>query len=247
MRFSSFRSKILLFFFSIVFSLPAFPQGKYAFTAKPVISLISPEYAKVDKHALGLSSNYRSISQLADDLAAPFSNDEEKVRAFFMWITANISYDCAAYHNGTVSVRFSGRNEQELAEKQEQWYFDYATRALKSRKAICEGYTMLFRELCRAENIPCEVVVGRVDKNQDHIRKLKSKKSFSTNHVWNKVQLNGKWYHLDATWASGYCDSRVRKFYRELNTSYYLAPLDKLYPTHAVNAAETSARNGYLK
>jgi transglutaminase/protease-like cytokinesis protein 3 len=228
---------------ALALSMGPVPAQNRAAAEKPSKAESRTALSKPDKHALSLSGRYTSISALAADLSKPFTDDEDKVRAFYMWITANISYDCKLYHEGPVSVRFTGRNEKELAEKQQQFYLEYATRALRNRQAICEGYTTLFRELCRAQNIPCEVVVGRVAKDVKLISRLRGKNNFDTNHVWNKVTINGEEFYLDATWASGYCDRGVRKFYRDRNDHYYLTGINDLYDTHAVNKAETASRN----
>lgn len=48
-------------------------------------------------------------------------------------------------------------------------------------KALCEGYSKAFMYLCQSADIPCVCVV-------------------SSNHMWNMVKLNGKWYNVDVTW-----------------------------------------------
>jgi transglutaminase/protease-like cytokinesis protein 3 len=201
-------------------------------------------YNEVDKHALSLPSKYRSIPALAKDLLTPFSTQQQKVRAIFMWITNNISYDCAAYHSKKSNrVSFTYTTEAELAEKKEKYYYDYATKVLQSRKAVCEGYAALFNALCKIGGISSEVVIGTASNNIERIKRLKERKNFSTNHTWNRVQIDGSWYYVDATWASGYCDPGVKHFYKEFKPYYYLTPLDQLYETHAMNPKITEHRN----
>lgn len=78
----------------------------------------SVNFTAVDKHALNLPSKYKTIQSLATDLFQPFSTQQEKVRAIFMWITNNISYDCVAYHSKkSTRVSFTYSTQQELAEK----------------------------------------------------------------------------------------------------------------------------------
>lgn len=201
-------------------------------------------YTTVDKYALSLSSKYKTIASLAKDLFEPFSTQQEKVRAIFMWITNNISYDCVAYHSKkSTRVSFTYSTEQELAEKKEKYYFDYATRVLQSRKAVCEGYAALFNALCKQAGIRSEVVIGTASNNIEKIKRLKERKNFFTNHTWNKVLIDGTWYYADATWASGYCDVGVKHFFKEFKPYYYLTPIDQIYETHAVNAKATEQRN----
>lgn len=56
---------------------------------------------------------------------------------------------------------------------------------LKSGKMVCQGYALLMHKLLWAENIPCRIISGTTG---------------SVAHGWNIVQLDGKWYNLDATW-----------------------------------------------
>ena len=204
----------------------------------------SVNFTTVDKHALSLSSKYKTIPALAKDLFEPFSTQQEKVRAIFMWITNNISYDCVAYHSKkSTRVSFTYSTEQELAEKKEKDYFDYATRVLQSRKAVCEGYAALFNALCKLAGVQSEVVIGTASNNIEKIKRLKERKNFFTNHTWNKVMIDGMWYYADATWASGYCDVGVKHFFKEFKPYYYITPIDQLYETHAVNAKATEQRN----
>ena len=50
-------------------------------------------------------------------------------------------------------------------------------------RGVCQGYTLLLNKLLTRLGIPCESVFSN-----------------AANHVWNEVFINGKWYHLDATW-----------------------------------------------
>lgn len=62
--------------------------------------------------------------------------------------------------------------------------FSNAYGALVEEKAVCEGYSRAFKYLCDMANIPCELVIGETD----------------IDHMWNLVQVDGDWYHIDVTW-----------------------------------------------
>ncbi|HEX8515943.1 MAG TPA: transglutaminase domain-containing protein [Bacteroidia bacterium] len=206
-----------------------------------------PSYSAADQHALSLNKKYKKITELAADLGDPFPAKDEKLRSIFIWITDNIAYDCAEFHTKSAQrVSFSYRSAAELEAKRKKFYHEYASEVLRTKRGICEGYAVLFQELCLANGIPCEIVIGVASENTSKIGKLKDKKNFATNHAWVKVKLENAWYHIDPTWASGYCDRPVRRFYKSFNPDYYLTPEDKLYPTHAVNPKETQMRNSIL-
>ena len=207
----------------------------------------STDYSGIDSTVLAIKKHYKKISDLSTDLTAPYATDAEKVRAIFIWITGNIAYDCHEFHSNTGQVvSFTYKSQADLDAKRKKYYADYAGRVLRSRKAICEGYAVLFQELCRQNNIPCEIVVGRVSNNTAKIERVRGKKNFSTNHAWDKVKIGDSWYYVDPTWASGYCDKGVKKFYRSFNPYYYLTPADKLFLTHAENEKQTERRNNAM-
>lgn len=52
-------------------------------------------------------------------------------------------------------------------------------------EALCEGYSKTFAYLCQSIGIPCVCVHGHGN---------------GGDHMWNMVQLDGKWYHIDVTW-----------------------------------------------
>jgi transglutaminase/protease-like cytokinesis protein 3 len=202
------------------------------------------KYKKVDQFVLSMKRRNKKAPILAKEITAPFTSDEEKVRALFIWVTNNIAYDCAAYHEKHPPVgNFSYKTPEELEKKLDIYYSNVAALTLRNRRAVCEGYSVLFWQLCKANGINCLLVDGRASENKDKIKKLRNRKSFSTNHMWNKVEVNGAWYYIDVTWASGYCDKPVRKFYKKFNSFYFLTPVDNLYPTHAENTKLTERRN----
>lgn len=54
---------------------------------------------------------------------------------------------------------------------------------------VCEGYAKGFKVLCDQLGIPCALIGGTV--TQSGVRE---------GHMWNGVQIGGKWYLVDATW-----------------------------------------------
>ena len=60
--------------------------------------------------------------------------------------------------------------------------------AFVNKKTVCAGYSMAFELLCNLSGIECLCVT-------------------STEHQWNLVKLNGKWYNIDVTWSDNDADS----------------------------------------
>ena len=59
------------------------------------------------------------------------------------------------------------------------------------KKCVCDGYASTIKYLCNEAGFNCNIVDG-VGINND----------VPEEHAWNLVQLNNKWYNVDATWGS---------------------------------------------
>ncbi len=64
-------------------------------------------------------------------------------------------------------------------------YSGSAYGALVEGVAQCEGYSRAMTYLCKKMSIPCEIITGT---------------SNGSAHMWNMIETDGKWYHIDVTW-----------------------------------------------
>ncbi len=55
--------------------------------------------------------------------------------------------------------------------------------ALVDGAAVCQGYTMAYLDLLNRAGVPCATSASE-----------------AMNHIWNLVQIDGDWYHVDVTW-----------------------------------------------
>lgn len=86
--------------------------------------------------------------------------------------------------------------------------------ALVDGKAVCEGYARAFKYLCDMVGIPCELVIGTTD----------------IEHMWNLVQIDGEWYHIDVTW-----DDPKNKDGDYISYSYFNLSDEQIFTDHTVN------------
>jgi hypothetical protein len=155
--------------------IPAEPSG---------VGRVDRDFSRVDQAVRDLSpagSIVRTIEMLED--AA--SDDWERVRAVYIWLTENIAYDTVSYFSGRSAVT------------------DPAG-VFRTGKSVCQGYSELFAEL--AEGLGLEtVVVSGYAKGYGY-----SEDQFlhRTNHAWNAVRLGGEWHLFDSTWGAGHVDGR---------------------------------------
>ena len=99
----------------------------------------------------------------------------------------------APYLISTSEVPFiAGRYtyDQALADRitsgQVKSYIPSPTATLSGTKGICYDFASLFAAMCRSQNIPCALTKGYAG---------------SSYHAWNKVNVGGKWYAIDLTYA----------------------------------------------
>ena len=87
--------------------------------------------------------------------------------------------------------------------------------ALLDHIAVCDGISSAFKLLCLIEGIECIKVSG-----------LGITQTGTEAHAWNKVNIDGEWYIVDATWGrvSGY-----------VNHSYFLIPEKDAVSSHVEN------------
>lgn len=62
--------------------------------------------------------------------------------------------------------------------------------ALIDKRAVCEGYARSFKYVLDEIGIPCIIVCGMA----------KNRSGEAESHAWNYVEIDGKWYAVDATW-----------------------------------------------
>jgi hypothetical protein len=184
-------------------------------TALVSLSLLNPGYAgetqpytTIDRHALKAPRRAEtSLAKLAEYLAGPCRTDRDKVRAAYRWVTDRVAYDREAFASGK--------------------YGDTSAAAvLKTRKTVCEGYADLFAALCRRMGAKVVKVSGyaRIDGYKP------GDKFTETNHTWNAVYLDGKWYLVDATWGAGW--SKGRRFEKHFSEFMFLADPEALSFSH---------------
>lgn len=78
-------------------------------------------------------------------------------------------------------------------------------RGLISKTSVCSGYAVIFQELMERLGVDCQYVEGATT--------VEGSKKDVTNHAWNIIKIDGKYYPIDVTWdASGYRNGRKDTF-----------------------------------
>lgn len=143
-----------------------------------------------------------------------FKDDSTRLRASFIWITENISYDVRAFQE----------------DDQTAGLISYA---IKNKKAICGGYALLLKYFCDAFEIENEIVSGFGRANKNHV--VLNQTLLRSNHAWNAVKINGSWRLIDPTWAAGYVDDTYEnnlKYKKSFSEFYYFTPPERFVLNH---------------
>jgi transglutaminase/protease-like cytokinesis protein 3 len=185
----------------------------------PVVSLLAQQsnYSTVDS----IMRNYHPTIKTLDDLykvvyfiRKNFTQDSLRLRASFIWITENISYDIKAFKTDNSSA-------SRLAY------------VIKTKKTICSGYSALLKSFCDYFNIESKIVDGKARSLDNDINIAGSR--FKANHSWNMVKVNDQWRLIDATWAAGNVsdiDKPSAKFHKEYDEFYYFTPPERFILNH---------------
>lgn len=148
-----------------------------------------------------LSNNILHLHLYLDSIGV---DDDEKIRAFYMWIITNIKYEDQV---------------ELLYDKDIHFYMGSNNCAspvcvLKKKKAVCEGFSKLFQFFCLQSGIEAYTIGGYISKNgamQDR-----------ATHSWNAVKINDEWRFFDLTWAYAHLEYTGIK--RSTNEFYMVAP-----------------------
>lgn len=200
---------------------------------------LAQKYSAVDNIVLKYPKNFDSTEELAERIEKDFNSDYDKARAIYSWIAFNIKYDYNAFLNPPRMQSFSYRNEAEKQRKIKQFNDNILQSAFKSRKAVCEGFTLLFQHLTSLVGIKSEIVRGDSKTRLVDI----GKKETTSNHAWNTVILGGKWRLIDVTWGQGYYDSTKGRMVKDFDPIYFDTDPDYFFAKHFPDSGSYLGRN----
>jgi len=194
------------------------------------IHLQAQDFARVDAKVKEYPA-YSSAQGLADKIDSDFTNDTDKIRAAFRWLTLNIKYDLKEYNNPTSKqIRFKYSTEADKQLKLQQFKDQVVDNMFTSQKSVCEGYAQSFKKICDLLGIEAVVIKGYARNTTGEIGTVPT----ASNHAWNAVKVGLTWKLIDATWAAGYA---INNQWKKHFTEYFFNPKpSELLRTHFPDA-----------
>lgn len=161
----------------------------------------------------------KAVKSIAGTLKLSTKADDEKIKAVYDYVTSHVTYDEASV-------------EKDDPRAHTAWS------AIKLGKAVCQGYTNLVYRLMREADVPVRIVSGTALQN-----------GVETPHSWNIVEINGRWYNLDATWDSTLSGGNDQKYQYFLKSAAEFPGhvCDKEFNTPEFKAKHPLSANSYAK
>ena len=161
-------------------------------------------FKAVDDYVKSLGAlDSMTMGTINNVVSKKFEDKIDKVRAIYVWIANNISYDIKAGRTNNVTK-------------------NSPTEVLLYRKAVGIGFASLFQDMCSSADIRCLTVDGFVKTATQQIKEDET----DINHSWAVVQLGQSpetWYYVDPAWGSGYPDAEMKVFTKSFNEGYFFA------------------------
>lgn len=182
-------------------------------------------YTTVDRKVDSYPS-YSNTTHISNRIEKDFKTDIDKVRAAYVWVAKNIKYDLKEFYSGAkqISFRYSSKEELQMKIKKRNEFL--INKTLKTRKAVCEGYSQTFKKICDLLQIKCEVISGYTKTFATEIGQL----PLGGRHAWNAVYINGQWKLIDTTWAAGY--SNNHKWAQQFDDYFFFTSPEDFINSH---------------
>lgn len=162
----------------------------------------------------------KSIKNILAKIITSDMNELDKVLVIHDYITYNVDYDYDNYLKNTIP------SESYTAEG-----------ALKTGRAVCSGYALLFYEMAKAAGLNAEYITGTADNGSGNGKQ---------GHAWNQVKVNGVWYNLDVCWDDATWEGKKIDDHSSNSYFYCLVSDSVLYKDHFPDSKNVNkCPNGY--
>lgn len=163
----------------------------------------------------------QEVADLAAKVTAEATNDLQKARAIYDWITDNIQYDTDEW------LYVVGGGEGYSHEHD-------PVSVLERGTTVCIGYSWLFDAMARSVGLDATYLIGDT---RGYRGTPEDDAASGFKHAWNAVAVDGGWTLLDATWGSRQVGENADD-YRERRDYYFGTPADQMIFDHLPESQE---------
>jgi transglutaminase/protease-like cytokinesis protein 3 len=172
--------------------------------------------------------SFLSPERLSIRIYSDFKDQTQRARAIYAWVGKNIEYDVKALNSHKKRKSFSYNTTSEKLRKEAKLQTKVANQTFRKKKAVCYGYSVLYKKLCDLCEIPCMVISGGDKTKYSQIDRKPSRNA----HAWNSVKINNSWEFIDVTWAAGSVDKKIKRFIPDYSDTYFFLSPEKFFLKH---------------
>jgi len=155
-----------------------------------------------------LSAQDISVKQIINSIEF----QQDSVKSVYDWLTNNIAYDVEKLNK--LKERRKEKRSSKYDSPEEYRSFLLET-VMKTKKGVCEDYSILFDALLKELGYPSFIIKGYTKNAQGRLNR-------QIGHAWNAVRIKGKWTLHDATWGAGYVEDE-KKFVKRYDAQWFNA------------------------
>ena len=154
-------------------------KSKYSYsvsTTEQLVYVLQRQVKPICEKGSVAEKIYNEMKKVLIEIIDDNMSDVEKAKAIYEWLILNVTYD-----GELLQLVSKNKNVKE-------YNGFYLEGVFLDKKAVCEGIAKAFACLANIEGIPCVIVEGYQTNNPKGV-----------GHAWNKININGNWYIIDAT------------------------------------------------
>ncbi|KIX20213.1 hypothetical protein SY27_13805 [Flavobacterium sp. 316] len=150
--------------------------------------------------AKSMSNPKVEIKDLTDFVTKNILDKKQIAKFYYYWINLNIDYD------------FEKRDKWRTENSTDKEINDSENPLLvfEEKKAVCIGYSNLYKMFLDSSKIECVIIIGYV-KTLENLS-LEPELDDNYRHAWNALKIENSWLLVDTTWAHQFEES-ISDFY----------------------------------
>lgn len=112
------------------------------------------DWSRVDSIVAGYPDRPLRVKGISNRIRRDFTLPEERARAVFTWIATHVAYDVKAL------TKKKKKGSNRTSKNQDRLYNRRALKAFWRKKAVCDGYSRLYKKMAVQCGLECVVLSG---------------------------------------------------------------------------------------